>query len=375
MEHENIVGVIKGTDKLKSFDELLAITHFDETLMQAFEKSKKEKKDFKIIIKPNMMVFVNRNNFLAVVTEPELVEHLVDHIIQLGFTSIVVCEAQNDVGRMLKNHVVQFVSEQIGYKPNGRYKIADLTLESETFFYQYKDKNGNLKAWKDKVGKSWRDADFRITFAKCKTHEHDWMTLGLKNVYGCFPRADKVAKYHIKKEVFDITAWSVRNLPLHFSFIDGWIASDGFQGYKIAHPRDLKMLFGGKDAVAVDIEVFKRAGIDPTKPKFVTKTAEQINDGKLPSYSVAGDQNTMFKDICTWENIEDSVVKKIDVLEEVYIAWGFINLKAISQTVDYDIFPPKNPMTRVLVWLSKKLYWVFKLFKSYRKLYEHKPDK
>jgi len=117
----DIVGVTRGTDKFAGFNELLKLTDFDDTLVQALEKSNKTKSDFKIVIKPNIMTFLNPKAFKAVVTDKELVEYLVDHIIQLGFNDISVCEAQNDGSTMLKNHNVEFVSRQIGYSPEGRY--------------------------------------------------------------------------------------------------------------------------------------------------------------------------------------------------------------------------------------------------------------
>lgn len=367
---KSIVGVVRGTDKFSSFQELFKVSRFDEVLLEAFKKSGKKKEDFKIIIKVNMMVFINPKDHTAVVTDKDLVEYLVDHLIQLGFSDIVACDAQVDVGRMLKNHNVAFVSKQIGYEPRGRYRIADLTLESMPYKYEYKDKKGRIKKWKDKVGRSWMEADFRITFPKCKTHEHDWMTLGIKNVYGCLPRSNKVAVYHIKYEVFDVTARSIANFPVHFSFIDAWVASDGFQGYKIPHPRELNMLIGGSDAVAVDMETFERAGLKHTQSIFLKKVVDQSYDGTYPRYTVEGDKDTKFSQLCKWKNIEDEIVKKIDIMEEVYISWAFFNLKAISKHVDYKLFPPKNILYRFSIWLTKKLYGIFKLFRWYRKLYE-----
>lgn len=369
---DNIVGVIKGEEKFSCFDEMLRVTHFDDALMQTLEKSGKEKSRFKIIIKPNMMVFTNPNDFSALVTDPELVEYLVDHMRDMGFRDISVCEARVPVAQMFKNHNVKFVAEQIGYKPDGRYKVVDLTEEPITFKYIYKAKNGKKKKWKDKVGRSWMRADFRITIPKCKTHEHDWMTLGLKNVYGCFPPANKVCRYHIKSEVWDVTARSLLNFPLHFSIVDAWVGSDGFQGYKINHPQELKMFFGGTDAVAVDMEAFKRAGVDPYKSHFLAKAVEQLYDGKYPEYVVKGDEKTEFRDICPWENIDDEVIEKIDILEEVYVAWTLFNMKMVAKHVDMKTFPPKNFIIRFAAWFLKKLYGVFKLFKWYRRLYERK---
>jgi uncharacterized protein (DUF362 family) len=273
---------------------------------------------------------------------------------------------------MLKNHNVHFVAEQIGYKPEGRYKISDLTLESVPFKYRYKDEKGKTRYWKDDVGKTWKEADFRITFAKCKTHEHDWMTLGVKNIYGCFPSPKKVSKYHIKDEVWDVTARSMLNFPVHFSFIDAWVGSDGFQGYKICNPKELKMFFGGNNAIAVDMEVFKRASLDSKKSKILKKAVDQLYDGTYPQYRVKGDESTLFSQLCPWENITDETVQNIDRLEEVYVAWGFINLKPISVLVDYNVFPPKNFIYRILIWFSKKIYIMVRSLPFYKKLYERK---
>jgi uncharacterized protein (DUF362 family) len=315
-----------------------------------------------------MMVFINPKAYLATVTDKDLVEHLVDRILSLGFSDICLCEAQHDVGRMLKNHNVQFVASKIGYQPRGRYKIVDLSLEALPFDYAYLDARGKPKTWRDVVGRTWKEADLRISFAKCKTHEHDWMTLAVKNVYGCFPATNKIARYHIRYEVFEVTGRSLRNFPVHFSFVDGWLGSDGFQGYKIPHPRPLKMLFGGNNLVAVDMEIFKRAGLDPGKSKMLREAVRQLYGGVYPAYTVRGDQTTRFDQLGPWENISDQVVASIDILEEVYISWAVINLKPTGEVADFETFPPKNFANRLLVWISLKLYNIFKLLRIFRKL-------
>ena len=378
---KTIVGVTRGVDKFACFNELLELTGFDSVLMETFKKSRKEMNAFKIVIKPNMMVFINPIGHTAVVTDKELVEYLIDHVLKMGFVDISMCEAQHDVGRMLKNHNVKFVAQQIGYEPRGRYKIVDLTLESRPYKYEYMTREGNLRKWKDVVGVTWRDADFRISFAKCKTHEHDWMTLSVKNIYGCFPSPNKVEKYHMKSEIWTVTSYSIRNFPVHFAFVDAWVGSDGFQGYKIPHPQDLKMLFGGPNAVAVDMEIIKRAGLynekaHTDKEKYrshvINRSVNQLFEGIYPVYEVKGDTATHFKDIVKWKNISNAIVRDIDRWEEIYVAWGLINLKVSATGVDYALFPPKNIFLRIVAWASKFAYALAMLIPYYRKLYATK---
>jgi uncharacterized protein (DUF362 family) len=366
------VGVTHGGKKLKAFHDLLQQTNFKSHLEKQYNQSNKSRNEFLIAIKPNMMVYVNPKDHHVVVTDKILVEALVDYIQTLGFTNIALVEAQNDVGRMFKNHNVPFIARQIGYRPNGRYQIVDLTRESVRHKYHYLDSAGQLKTWKHTVGKTWRDADYRISFAKCKTHEHDYMTLAVKNIYGCFPDPKKVCLYHIRSEVWDVTGRSFRNFPVHFAFVDAWVASDGFQGYKIPSPRALEMLFGGTDAVAVDMEVFKRAGLDPLKSHILRQVVKQLHDGQCiyPEYTVRGNQTTQFTDLMSWNNVSDQIVEAINILEEVYINWMFINMKPAACFIDYSLFPPKNIFARAGVWISKQLYNFFKVCKWYRKLYE-----
>jgi hypothetical protein len=166
-----------------------------------------------------------------------------------------------------------------------------------------------------------------------------------------------------------VTSRSIRNFPVHFAFVDGWISSDGFQGYKIPNPKETRFLFGGENAVAVDMEIFNRAGLDYKQSKILSESVFQLYDGIYPAYRMIGDA-TKFEDICEWENISVPTVRFINLLEEIYFAWGFINLATASNTVDYNLFPPKKYFNVLLVWLSKKLYSILIRFRFYRKLYD-----
>jgi len=129
------------------------------------------------------------------------------------------------------------------------------------------------------------------------------------------------------------------------------------------------MLFGGNNAIAVDMEIFKRAGLDYHKSKILSRSVDQLYAGVYPQYVVLGDENTLFSQLCEWVNVDDEIVESIDVLEEVYAAWAFINLRSAGAEIDYELFPPKNIFYRIMVSLSKKMYSVFKLTRLWKKLY------
>ena len=52
------------------------------------------------------------------------------------------------------------------------------------------------------VSRVWREADFRISFAKNKTHSYAYYTLTLKNIYGALPLANKFKEYHCSRDIY-----------------------------------------------------------------------------------------------------------------------------------------------------------------------------
>ena len=117
-------------------------------------------------------------------TDPELIEHLVSRIWEQGYRNIGVAEARCTYGTFFTNREVSTVAQYIGLDgvspSGGKYRIIDLSLDTEE--YQFA---GKLE--KHSVNKEWKNADFRISFAKNKTHSYAFYTLTIKNIYGALP--------------------------------------------------------------------------------------------------------------------------------------------------------------------------------------------
>jgi hypothetical protein len=126
---------------------------FWDILEKRFVESGKTKKDFLIAVKPNLMMLYSRDD-MSPITEPVLVEHLIIKIVEKGYTNIALVESQNVYGNWFKNREVENVARYAGYSATN-YNIVDLTLD--TVAHTYKGPLGTYL-----VGKTWRDADFRI---------------------------------------------------------------------------------------------------------------------------------------------------------------------------------------------------------------------
>jgi uncharacterized protein (DUF362 family) len=213
------VVALKGDDKMKLLDEVLEKTGFFGILEKHFDKSGKSREDFSVVIKPNFM-YLHHKKDISTYTDPELVEALVNKIAGKGFPNITLVEAQSTLGNYYKNREVVKVAEYVGYSTKKNYRIVDLTEEMVP--YDYGGKLG-----KHFVGPTWRDADFRFSFAKNKTHVFCHYTLTLKNIYGTLPMQNKLKEYHTKREYDWPTIESLKHFPVHFGLIDGIYSADG----------------------------------------------------------------------------------------------------------------------------------------------------
>ena len=337
----SIVASVRDPARFRAFDSMLEQTAFFAILEQAREQAGKSKEQFLIAIKPNFMMAVRLEDPPLVYTDPQLVEHWVLRMREHGYTNLRVVEAQNVYALWYHNRSVASVARAIGFTGDG-YEIRDLTNEQFPFDY-----GGTLGD--HFVGASWRDADFRISFAKNKTHDVSRCTLVIKNVYGCLPARDKFTEYHRKREVDVVTIESLRHFPVHFSAIDASWSLDGPLGYKEGFDvvvdddgnilregniHKTETIIGGRDLVAVEQVGMLKMGLDPKKDKrFYKLAAEAFGE---PEFEWVGDKS-IYSD---WLNVGALTSDILDIGEEIPVISHFLG-QSMSH-VEHKLFPPKT---------------------------------
>jgi hypothetical protein len=140
-------------------------------------------------------------------TDPELVEFLIDRMYERGYRNLAVGEARSTYGAFFTNREVKTVADYIGLKGKN-YRIVDLSEDLEE--YSYAGKLG-----KHFVNREWKNADFRISFAKNKTHVYAYYTLTIKNIYGALPMENKFFEYHHERDIFSTTIEFIKDFPIH----------------------------------------------------------------------------------------------------------------------------------------------------------------
>jgi hypothetical protein len=289
-----------GLDKYSLLEKVLDQARFWEVLEREWKKSGKGKEDFQIAVKPNMAMMLRRSD-VGVYTDPFLVIHLLRLLIKKGFTCLAVVESRNLYNAWFENRSVAQIAWRAGYfgvsempdNPNIKARrilvrgggadaevpVVDLSLD--TRIHDFGPPTGEID-----VGKSWVEADFRVNFAKMKTHFYSYYTLAIKNIYGCLPLEDKVRGYHCKRVVGPWTARLIREFPVHFSIVDGFSAADGWLGVKInSIARKPHTMIAGEDIMAVDHYGASLMGLEAER-SVMWKSLKELMPA--PEYEVVG---------------------------------------------------------------------------------------
>jgi len=284
------VASIKDENKFDALDRALEETGFDNLVEEHLAASNKARADFSIVIKPNFMFAYDKKDETTY-TDPELVGHLVKRLALAGFENIAVVEAQSTYGEYFDRRSVREMAEYLGFDEKVGYKIVDMTEDAQE--HQHLGSHlGNHP-----ISTVWRDADFRISFAKNKTHAYAYYTLTLKNIYGALPLANKFKEYHCERDIYHTTIEYLSAFPVHFGLVDAYVSADGpFGIFADICPNLTHTIIAGEDLVAVDWVAATKMGIDPMISQYMRLAVKAF--GK-PEIQLIGD-GSMYR---PWLNV------------------------------------------------------------------------
>lgn len=224
-----------------------------------------------------------------------------------------------------------------------------MDLTGEAVAYEY---GGYLGTYF--VGKTWRDADFRISFAKNKTHFQCYFSLCVKNIYGTTPEENKFLEYHRDREFDRVTVEMLKAFPVHFGIIDATVSSDGVMGLKADYTPKHTKIIAGTNLVAVDQVSAEKMGLNHMKSSFVRLAAEAFGE---PEINIIGD-TSVYED---WDNVPPGMEHILNYGEEWY---GLSNLMGFLSSEMDKAFPPKIT-SRITLWLRNIILKILKTISIY----------
>lgn len=126
---------------------------------------------------------------------------------------------------------------------------------------------------------TWRYADYRISFAKNKTHFQCHYTGCMKNIYGCLPEQDKLKSYHgtmRNREFQTCTIVILEAFPVDFAFLDAYFSGDGLAGLiRDNDPNETNTIICGENCFAVDWVQGQKMGVNPEKNYVIRRAKER----------------------------------------------------------------------------------------------------
>lgn len=284
------VASIRDEDKFAALDRVLNKTDFKGLLEKSRAASGKSKAEFSIVIKPNFMFTYDKKD-RTTYTDPELVGHLVKRIKDEGFENITIVEAQSTYGQYFYRRSVREMADYLNFDGKVGYEVVDMTEDT----HEYRHLGTHLGY--HPVSTTWRDADFRISFAKNKTHAYAYYTLTLKNIYGALPLANKFKEYHCERDIYHTAIEYLEAFPVHFGLVDAFVSADGpFGIFADTCPNLTYTIIGGEDLVAVDWVAATKMGIDPMISPYMRLAIKAL--GK-PQIQLRGD-GSMYR---PWLNV------------------------------------------------------------------------
>lgn len=210
------------------------------------------KKGSFVVIKPNLLAPASPES--AMLTHPLVVRACVEYVLQKGARPQI-----SDSPAMGSFNAVL-----------GKSGIRDALRGMDVSYAEFKDSETIDTGEPFRQVEIARDAlraDLLINLPKLKSHSQMLLTLGVKNLYGCVVGHRK-PEWHfrtgVNREMFArLLVHIYRAVRPSITILDGILAMEGQGPGKRGTPRQMGVLIGSNDAVALDRAVCRMLGIDP----------------------------------------------------------------------------------------------------------------
>jgi uncharacterized protein (DUF362 family)/ferredoxin len=207
----------------------------------------------RVLLKPNFLI--GRSPAKCVNTHPELVRAVAQLVLEADATPVIGDSPQ--LGSALKvaeRCGVAVVARELGIEVV-EFEPVEVKHPEGKFFKRFT------------LGKALLEADKIINLPKLKTHGLTFLTIAVKNLFGCVPGARK-AQWHVRTSQEGNEHFSRMLLDLStlinpaLSIVDCIDAMEG-KGPGFGTPKHVGLIIAGTDTVAVDAVVTEVLGTHP----------------------------------------------------------------------------------------------------------------
>ena len=278
------VHVARGTtaeEKRPLLRRLLREAGLPESLRERAQARGRPAAELRVAVKPTFMIGYHRAD-RSPFTDPELVDELAGFLRESGVADVAVIEGPTIYDRFYRNRGVHQVAGYLGFE-SPHYRLVDASREQVP--HQYARGMAQYS-----VSRTWREADYRISFAKMRSNPVDAATLSVSNLEGLGPRHDEFFFAERQAHRDTATMMLLDEFPPHFALVDAYDhASDGLLGM-MGNPRPKvpRRLYAAADPIALDTVALRHMGIaDPDQSRMLEEARHWFGDPR-PHTTVAG---------------------------------------------------------------------------------------
>ena len=287
---------------------------------------------FRIVIKPDLTFFFRP---ATTMTDPALVEYLIDWLFDAGYSNISLGTSSDGSASWLDNRDPLVLADLAGYHfetKNGAYDFNDFSEDTEPAAFP-----AGSVLHGTSLARPWLEADFRISFAKCRTDETFFYAGALQNLLDVLPSPDKEHTYNRRVTAADAVSELVRLTPVHFAIVDAYPGNQGNAGARHCDRLQVSTIVASASPHLADWAMALKLGVDPYRSPIVAKVLR--HDDKADHPEVIGDLTPFPGVKNVHPMVADAIAKRntSPAMQRAAAAW--------LQTVDRELFPFKDALT------------------------------
>jgi uncharacterized protein (DUF362 family) len=253
-------------EKCSVFRRLLDESALAEKLQRRAAALGKRPEELRIVIKPSFMLGYARKD-RSIITDPELLRELANFLRGLGYGNAVIVESANIYDQFFEHRSVAELAAYFGIQECG-LPIVDASDDQVPHAY-FRGMAQNT------ISRSWKEADFRMSFGKMRSHPIEMAYLTIGNLEWMGGRCDEFL--FVERQAHRETALMMLldGFPPDFVLLDAYDqASDGLVGVMgCPRPPSPRRVYAGEDALAVDLVAARHMGVREPEQTNILRAA------------------------------------------------------------------------------------------------------
>ncbi len=268
-------------EKLPLFRRLLEQSGLRGKLEERLRFLGKTVAEARVAVKPTFMLGYHRRD-PSPLTDPALIAELAKFLRECGCADVAVIEGRNIYDRFYRNRSVSEVAEHFGIR-SPHFRLVDASQEQVPHRYS----RGMAQY---SISRTWKEADFRISFGKLRSHPIELALLTVGNLEWVGARCDEFIFLERQANRNTATMMLQDEFPPHFALLDAFQhAPDGLVGVMgCRRPRSPLRLYAGQDALAVDTVASRHLGVEHPRDSSLLQAACHWFGGWSEGVEVSG---------------------------------------------------------------------------------------